>query len=438
MTMGLLSLLIVAGILAALAIGVPLAFSTGFIAIVLVLTNFGVNGISLVATRVFGELSVYAYVAVPMFVMMACVLERSGIARDLFRAMYVFGGRLRGGLAVQTLLLSVILASMSGIIGGEIVLLGLLALPEMLKRGYQPKLAIGTICAGGSLGTMIPPSVVLIIYGLTVQAPIGELFIAVVVPGLMLAGLYICYVVFTAIRYPERAPLAAREVVDIPLAEKLRLLRGTILPLFVAAWVLVCIYTGIASINEAAGMGVIGALISTAIRGELTWGLIMDAAMRTVRVTAMLMWVVFGATALIGTYNLIGGSSYVAGLINALPLGTYGVIVLMMLILFVLGMFMDWIGICLLTMPIFVPIVSGMGFDPVWFGVVFAMNMQMSYLTPPFGPAAIYLKGVAPRDMTLGQIYNAQWPFIGLQVIALATLVAFPELATWLPQVLRN
>ncbi len=438
MSIGLITIVLIAGILGSLAIGVPLAFSTGAMAVILVLTQFGPNGLTLAATRVVGELTTYAYVAVPMFVMMATVLERSGIAKDLFRAMYVLAGRLRGGLAIQTLLLSVILAAMSGIIGGEIVLLGLLALPEMLKRGYDRKLAIGTICAGGSLGTMIPPSVVVIIYGLTVQAPIGDLFVAVLLPGLMLAGLYIAYVVTVAIRHPERAPRPSAEEIEIPLSEKLALLKGTILPVLVAAWVLVCIYSGIASITEAAGMGVIGALVSTGVRGELTWALVRESCMRTLKVCAMLMWVVFGATALIGAYNLLGGSTYVSSMISGLPIGPLGIILFMMLILFVLGMFMDWIGICLLTMPIFTPIVVDLGYDPIWFGVVFAMSMQMSYLTPPFGPAAVYLKGVAPRNISMTEIYNAQWPFIGLQAVALALLIAFPEIATWLPAVMRG
>lgn len=438
MGIGLISLVLVVGILLLLALGVPLAFSTGAMATALILLNFGVNGLALVSTRIFSLMSDFAFVAVPMFVMMGTLLEKSGVTNDLFRAMYIIGGKLRGGLAIQTLIVSVILASMSGIIGGEIILLGLLALPEMLKRGYDKKLAIGVICAGGSLGTMIPPSIVLIVYGLTTETSIGELFLAVLVPGLMLAGLYMAYVLIVATIDPDRAPSASREEIDLPRAEKIALFKGTILPIGVALWVLFCIYSGIASINEAAGMGVIGALASAAIRRVLTLDLVRETCVQTLKICGMLMWIVFGATALIGVYNLFGGSNYVAGAINGLQLPPLAILIMMMAILFVLGMFMDWIGILLLTMPIFVPIIVGFGYDPIWFGVVFTLNMQMSYLTPPFGPAAFYLKGVAPPEITMGDIYSSFWPFIGLQALAIALLITFPQIALWLPQLVMR
>lgn len=431
----LISLILVVGVLLLLALGVPLAYTTGVMAMGLILVNFGANGLALVTTRISSLMSEFAFVAVPMFVMMGTLLEKSGVTNDLFRAMYVLAGKLRGGLAIQTLVVAVILASMSGIIGGEIILLGLLALPEMLKRGYDRRLAIGTICAGGSLGTMIPPSIVLIVYGLTTETSIGDLFLAVLIPGLMLASFYIVYVYIIATISPEKAPAASLDDLTLSRAEKIRLIKGTALPICVALWVLFCIYSGFASINEAAAMGVIGAIGSAAIRGTLTRSLIRDVGIQTVKICGMLMWIVFGATALIGVYNLFGGSAYVSGAIEGLELPPLAILLMMMAILFVLGMFMDWIGILLLTMPIFVPIVVGMGYDPIWFGVVFTLNMQMSYLTPPFGPAAIYLKGVAPEDVTLSEIYSSFWPFIALQAIAIGLLIAFPPIATWLPSV---
>ncbi|MGB1012069.1 MAG: TRAP transporter large permease [Thiolinea sp.] len=438
MSIELITLILFGGILGLLAIGVPLAFATGVISIGLILTNFGVDGLGLVTMRIYSTLSSFAFVAVPMFVMMGTVLEKSGVADDLFRAMSVMAGKLRGGLAIQTLVVSVILASMSGIIGGEIILLGLLALPEMLKRNYDRKLAIGTICAGGSLGTMIPPSIVLIMYGLTTETGIGELFLAVLMPGLMLAGLYMAYVFIIATLHPEKAPPASDADLNLSRKEKFNLLKNTLLPIAVAAWVLICIYSGIASINEAAGMGVIGALISALIKGTLNRGMIREVCLQTLHICGKLMWIVFGATALIGVYNLFGGSTYIAGTIEGLNWSPLMVLLMMMLVLFILGMFLDWIGILLLTMPIFVPIIVGFGYDPIWFGVLFTMNMQMSYLTPPFGPAAFYLKGVAPPDVTLSEIYSAFWPFIGLQMIAIGLLIAFPEIALWLPTLLMR
>lgn len=437
MGIGLITLILISGILLLLFLGVPLAFSTGVMSAVLILMQFGPNGLGLIATRVYGLMSDFAFVAVPMFVLMGLVLEKSGVTNDLFRAMSVFGRRIRGGLAVQTLAVSVLLAVMSGIIGGEIVLLGLIALPEMLKRGYDKKLAVGTICAGGSLGTMLPPSIVLIVYGLTTDTGVGDLFLAVLLPGLMLAGLYLAYVMILATIRPAVAPPLPLEEQQLSRSKKVELLRRAILPVAVAAWVLTCIYSGIASIVEAAAMGVIGALFSAGIRRTLNWALIREACGQTLRICGMIMWIVFGATALIGVYNFFGGAAYVTSAINGLDWSPLAILIVMMLILFVLGMFMDWIGILLLTMPIFVPIIIGFGYDPIWFGVLFTMNMQMSYLTPPFGPAAFYLKGVAPDGITMGDIYSSFWPFIFLQALAIALLIAFPQIALWLPSVLR-
>ena len=418
-----------------LAIGVPLAFTTGTVAIVFALIQFGPNSLLLIASRIYSFMNEFVLVSVPMFILMASILERSGVARDLFRAMHVWGGGLRGGLAVQTMLVAVLMAAMTGIIGGEIVLLGLVALPQMLRLNYDKNLAIGTICAGGSLGTMIPPSVVLIFYGLTANVSIGDLFLATVVPGLLLAGLYIAYILVMCTLKPELGPPAPLEERNIPLREKIGMLKGVVLPVFVAAMVLGTIYTGIASVSEAAAMGVVGVMISAAVRRELTWPLMRDSLLQTMATCGVLVWLTFGATALIGVYNLMGGAAFVKSLVTGLPFEPIVIVLIMMGVLVVLGMFMDWIGILLLTMPVFVPIVVAFGYNPVWFGILFCMNMQISYLTPPFGPAAFYLKGVAPPEITLNDIFAALWPFIGLQMLGLLLVVFIPELALWLPSV---
>jgi tripartite ATP-independent transporter DctM subunit len=391
----------------------------------------GPAGLPLVASRVYGFVSEYIFVAVPLFVLMACILEGSGVARDLYRAMHVFAGTLPGGLAVQTVLVAMIMAAMTGIIGGEIVLLGLIALPQMLNRGYDTKLAIGTICAGGSLGTMIPPSVVLILYGLTANVSIGDLFLAGITPGLLLGGLYVAYVVVRCSVNPALGPPAPLADRQMPLAEKLALLKGLFLPLVIIVWVLGSIYGGIASVTESAGIGVCGAIASAWLRKELTWALLRKALLQTMTTVGVLLWLAFGANALIGIYNIMGGTGYLRGLITGLPLEPLGIIVVMMLILLVLGMFMDWIGILLLTMPIFVPVATELGFDPVWFGILFCMNMQASYLSPPFGPAAFYLKSVAPPEISLQTIFKGVLPFIGLQVIGLLLVLLFPQIALW-------
>ncbi len=410
-----------------LVTGIPLAFVTLLVALIFALGWFGPMAVPLITSRVYSFVNSFVFVSVPMFVLMAAILDRSGIARDLFDAMRLVGGRLRGGVAIQTIIVAVILAAMSGIIGGEVVLLGLIALPQMLRLGYDRNLAIGVVCAGGALGTMVPPSIVLIIYGLTANVSIGDLFTAAFIPGLMLAGFYVAYVLIRAYLNPAMAPVV--EGPSPSTKEKLRLLKGLFLPILVVIGVLGSIYGGIASVTEASAVGVMGVTLSTMIRGEFTLSLMKGAALQTLQTVGMIVWIGIGASALVGVFNLMGGIRFVSALITGISENPTIVLLFMMAILFVLGMFLDWVGIALLTMPIFVPIISQLGYDPVWFGVLFAMNMQVSFLSPPFGPAAFYLKSVAPPEISLGDIFRSLMPFIGLQVLAVAVLIAFPWIA---------
>ncbi|MGO4852843.1 TRAP transporter large permease [Phaeovulum sp. W22_SRMD_FR3] len=409
--------------------GMPLAFVTLLVALVFALGGYGSMAVGLITSRIYTFVNSFVFVSVPMFVLMAAMLDRSGVARDLFDALKLIGGRIRGGVAVQTIFVSVILAAMSGIIGGEIVLLGLIALPQMLRQGYNRKLAIGVICAGGSLGAMIPPSIVLIIYGLTANVSIGDLFTASFVPGFMLATFYVIYVLIMSYFVDGTAPVPDRE--HVPTAEKLRLLKGLILPIMVVIFVLGSIYLGIASVTEASAVGVAGVALSAIIRGEFTWPFLRDSAMQTLATVGMIVWIGIGATALVGVYNLMGGIHFVGGLLTGISDNPTVIVLVMMAILFVLGAFLDWVGIALLTMPIFVPIIKTLGLDPVWFGVLFCMNMQISFLSPPFGPAAFYLKSVAPADISLGDIFSSLLPFIGLQILAVAVMIFFPGIAMY-------
>ncbi|MEO1090178.1 MAG: TRAP transporter large permease subunit [Pseudomonadota bacterium] len=421
------TLLMFAMLLGFLLTGMPLAFVTLLVALIFALGWFGPMAVPLITSRVYSFVNSFVFVSVPMFVLMAAILDRSGIARDLFDAMRLVGGRLRGGVAIQTLIVAVILAAMSGIIGGEVVLLGLLALPQMLRLGYDRSLAIGVVCAGGALGTMVPPSIVLIIYGLSANVSIAELFTAAFLPGFCLALLYVGYVLTRAYLDPSKAPVPEQSE-HVPLAEKLRLLKGLILPMMVVTFVLGSIYGGIASVTEASAVGVAGVLLSTVIRGEFSLTLLRGAAQQTLATCGMIVWIGIGASALVGVFNLMGGIDFVSNLFTGLSDNPVVVLLFMMLILFILGMFLDWVGITLLTMPIFVPIVTNLGFDPIWFGVLFCMNMQMSFLSPPFGPAAFYLKSVAPADISLGEIFKALLPFIGMQAFMVAMLILFPWL----------
>jgi tripartite ATP-independent transporter DctM subunit len=451
MDIGLLSLILFFSIFFLLAIGMPLGLASGALAVMvlflkfgpdLLLSNFGSGPLGVLGQRMYGLTVDYVLVSVPLFIFMASLLERSGIARDMFDSINIWLRKTRGGIAIVTAIMAIIMAAMSGIIGGEIVLLGLIALPQMLRLGYNQNLAIGTICASGSLGTMIPPSIVLIIYGLVTQTSIHALFKAAFLPGLILGGLYILYIVIRTRLQPELAPLP-EDTGDVTFVDKLKALPGLLPPLLIVFVVLGSIYGGITGITEAAGMGCIATLVLIAIRRELTWSLFYDALLRTFKSTGTILWITFGATALAGAYTIAGGPTYVAGLILAADMPTMGIVLVMMLIFLLLGMLMDWIGIVLLVMPVFLPIIlrlppeelgltggllASPGFVSVWFGILFCVNMQVSFLSPPFGPAAFYLKSVAPPHITLPAIFKGFLPFIGIQLLVLAAILLVPEI----------
>ncbi len=429
-----ISIVIVVAMVFLLAMGVPLAFVSGSIAVVLAVTSFGPNALFIVGSRTAEFLNSFALVAVPMFVLMASIMERSGVARDLYRAFHVWAGELRGGVGIITTLVAVLLGATTGIIGGEIVLLGLIALPQMLKLGYDKKLAVGIITAGGSLGTMIPPSIILIFYGITAEVSISHLFLATIVPGLMLASLYIAYIVVRCRLNPALGPPIDAADLAMPLSEKLTLLKGVALPLLVAGSVLISIYAGLASITESAAVGVAGTILAAWVRRELTWEMITGALLQAMKTCGMVFWLVFGTNALIGVYNLLGGIAFAQGLLSGISSEPAIILAVMIGVFILLGFFIDWIGILFLTMPIFLPTLQALGYDPIWFGIVFNLSMQIAYLTPPFGPACFYLKGAAPPEVSLQDIFAAQWSFIALQLLGLLIIVLFPQLSLWLPQ----
>lgn len=451
MDIGTVSLVLLIGIFVLLAIGMPLGFASGFMAVAvlmmkfgpdLLFRSFGTGPLNILAQRMYGLMTDYVLISVPLFIFMACLMERSGIARTMFDSLNVWLSRTRGGIAIVTAVMAIIMAAMSGIIGGEIVLLGLIALPNMLRLGYNQNLAIGTICASGSLGTMIPPSIVLIIYGLVTDTSIHALFKAAFVPGFILGGCYIVYIIIRTRLNPEQAPLPEGGE-EVTMADKLRALPGLLAPLVIVFVVLGSIYGGITGITEAAGMGCIAVLILIALRRELTWSLFKDSLMRTWKSTGTILWITFGATALAGAYSIAGGPTYVANLIVGAELPTMGILLVMMLIFLFLGAIMDWVGIVLLVMPVFLPIVMKLpveelgltgaliavpGFVTVWYGILFCVNMQVSFLSPPFGPAAFYLKSVAPPHITLPDIFRGFLPFIAIQLVVLTLVLLFPEI----------
>ncbi len=434
MDIGTLTLLILGCMATLLMLGVPLAFVSGAIAVVLAVTQFGLNSLFIVGSRTVDFIDSFALIAVPMFVIMASFLEKSGVARDLYRALHVWAGSMRGGIGVVTIFVAVILGATTGIIGGEIVLLGLIALPQMLRLGYDKKLAIGIVTAGGSLGTMIPPSIILIFYGLTAEVNISQLFLATLLPGLMLASFYVIYVLLRCGLNPTIGPALGPEELAMPLREKLALFKGVALPVAVAGGVLFSIYAGLASITESAALGAFGAGIAAWVRGTLTLTMIREVFVQAMRTCGMVFWLVFGTNALIGVYNLMGGIDFASEMLSGVSEHPTVILAVMVGVFILLGFFIDWIGILFLTMPIFLPVLTELGYDPLWFGIVFNLSMQIAYLTPPFGPACFYLKGAAPEGVSLQDIFAAQWPFIGLQVLALLIVLAWPDLSLWLPR----
>jgi tripartite ATP-independent transporter DctM subunit len=425
---GTLSIILIVGLLALISIGVPMGFASGFMGAVLVFLNIGEHALGILLSRYYSLVVTYSFLSVPLFIFMASLLERSNIARDLYDALNAWLRKTRGGVGVVTAIMATIMAAMSGIIGGEIVLLGLIALPQMLRLKYDQDMSIGIICASGSLGTMIPPSIVLIIYGLTTETSITMLFQEAIVPGLMISALIITYILIRTRLQPHLAPLSDEP--PLTLKEKISYLPGLLPPIGIVIIVLGSIYSGITGITEAAGMGVVATLIIIFARKELTVFLFKDALTRTFKASGTILTITFGATVLAGAYSLAGGPKYVAETILAYDLKPMYLIFMMQLMFLVMGAFMDWVGIVLLAMPVFLPIVLALGFDPIWFGILFCVNMQVSFLSPPFGPAAFYLKSVAPPHISLTDIFRGFAPFIVIQLIVLACVMFFPEMMT--------
>ncbi len=440
----LLTLIMFGSLLVLLMMGLPLAFVTGGLAIVFLYVLGDSRALNIVPSRIFPLMTNYQLSAIPLFIFMAAMLEKAGIINEMFDVIYKVLGGVKGGLASATIIASTILAAMVGVIGAAVVTMGIIALPAMLKRHYDPKIAMGSIMAGGTLGILIPPSILAIIYAVVAEQSVGELFIGAVIPGLMLSGLYIGYVSLRCYINPKLGP-------PIPVAErisnieKIRLMSNMAAPIVLIVVVLGVIFTGVATPVEAAGIGTFGAFIVAAIHRKLDWQTIREASVTTLKASAMVIWIMFGATIFVGLYVIEGGQQFVQETMQGYGLGPWGILVVMMILLVVLGMFLDWVGILLLCVPIFVPIIKSLGAeaygfeDPndlvLWFGVLYLVNMQMSFLSPPFGYALFYLRGVAPDYIPMSDIFKSALPFLALQILGLLLCMEFPQIITWLPKV---
>lgn len=426
--------------------GLPLAFVTGGLGVMFLFLFGDMNMLNILPSRIFPYMTDYQLSAIPLFIFMAAMLERAGLIEELFDVIYKILGGLKGGLAAATIVASTILAAMVGVIGAAEVTMGIIALPAMIRRKYNHEMACGAILAGGTLGILIPPSILAILFAVVAQQSVGELFTGAVLPGLLLSGLFILYVVGRSYVNPEYGPpLPVEERVSN--LEKLRLLRGIIAPIILVVLVLGVIFTGIATPVEAAGIGTFGALIVAAISRRLSLTSVSAAAITTLKASAMVLWIIFGASIFVGFYIVNGGQQFVTDSLLGTGLGPYGILVLMNILLILMGMFLDWVGILLLAVPIFAPIMRSLPWDGVfglpgvapadvslWFGVVYMVNMQMSFLSPPFGYALFYLKSVAPPEISMATIFKGALPFLFIQAFALSICIIFPEIILWLPR----
>jgi len=423
-----------------LLLGYPVAFTLGAVAMAFGGIFLGLDFFDLLPLRIWGIMTNFTLLAVPLFVLMGVILEKSGLAEDLLETMGMLFGRIRGGLAVSIIIVGAMLAATTGVVGATVVTMGIIALPALLKHGYRPELATGTIAASGTLGQIIPPSIILILLGDVIGVPVGSLFIGAVTPGVVLILLFILFVLGVAWWRPASAPAINASLMQGRDDKRLliRVLTSLMPPLLLMLAVLGSIFFGITSPTESAAVGALGAMILAVLHRRLSITGLQDALRRTTRLTSMVFLVLIGATAFGLVFRGMGGDILVEEIMTNLPGGKWGFLAASMLLIFVLGFFLDFLEICFIVVPILAPIAELMGINLLWFGVLIAMNLQTSFLTPPFGFSLFYLKAVAPPAINIIHIYRGIIPFVILQLITLGLLIAYPQITLWLPEVMDN
>lgn len=432
MPIELLTLVFFGLLLVFLMAGVPLVFVLGGVSVIFLYFKMGPVGFYIVASKFWDSMTSFTLVAIPMFVYMAMLLERSGVAHNLYRMMHLWWGGVRGGLAIGTVAICALFAAMSGISGAAVVTMGTIALPRMLERGYDKKLALGAINAGGGWGILIPPSILMVLYALITEVSVGRLFASGIGPGILLFVLVSIYIGVRSWLQPDLAPaLPPEERGD--WGEKLRSLRAVILPIFIVFIVLGAIFGGFATPTEAAAIGVFGALVASVVHRTISWKMLNESALNTLRLTALIMWILFAAHAFSTAYTTLGAHDFIQNLMSYIPGGKWGALVFMMVVLLLLGMVLDPVGIMLITLPVFLPVVEAAGFDPIWYGVLFIIMMEIGYMTPPFGFNLFYIKGVAPPGVTMSDIYTSVIPYVIVTLIGVLLIVLFPEIALYFP-----
>lgn len=435
MTPEMLSLVMMGAMILLIIFGGHVAAVLGAVGIIFALIAGRADLIALFPNRLYTIMTSFALEAVPLFVFMGVILERSGVAERLYGALHVAMGGTRGGLLLATMVFSTLFAACTGILGAITVMMGLIALPAMLKANYEKEIAAGTICAGAALGIVIPPSIMLILYGPCAGVSIAKLFFACLIPGLILSAIYIIYILVRCYLNPKVGPpLPIEERRKVSGVELFRMILTSVAPaLLLILAVLGSILFGVASPTEAASVGAVGALVICAAYGKLTWDTMKACCWFTIKVCAFIMLIVAGAGMFTTVFMGLGGDVLFTNFMLGLHLGVLGTTAILLGIIFILGMFMDWIGLLMVFVPLSIPIVSALGVDPLWFAVLFCITLQISCITPPFSYTAFYLRGIAPPEVTLGHIYRGLFPFVPLQLVALVLFYIFPALSTWFP-----
>ncbi len=436
MSIELITVLMIATLLLVLLLGQPLSIGLGGTAMVFTLAVWGPKGLYMAATTALSSATSDILLAVPLFVFMGAMLQTSGIADELYEMIHNLFGSVRGGLAIGTVGICTVFAAMAGISAVATVTMGLVALPSMLKRGYEKKLALGSIAAGGALGILIPPSVTMILYALLARESVGKLFAGGLMPGLLLSMLFVLYIIIICLVKPKWAPAIENED-RLPLLERLKYLKAAFWPVLLIALVLGTIYAGICTPTEASGVGALGSVIAVITNRRFSWQTFFAASVTTIKITSMVMWIVIGSGCFSAIYNAAGSQELVTNVLANLPGGRWGVFIVLQTIYFILGTFLDPTGIVMLCTPVFVPVIIKLGFDPIWFGVTFIINMEMAYLTPPFGFNLFYLRSIVPPGITMAHIYKSVLPFIALQMLCLVLVSIFPQIILWLPKMMK-
>ncbi len=431
-------LIMFAAVFALLLLGYPVAFTIGGVSLFFGLWGFGPNFFNLMPIRVWGTMQNFALMAVPLFIYMGVMLEKSGLAEELLEAMALLFSKIRGGLAISVIFVGAIMGASTGIVGATVVTMGLLSVPTMLKNRYNKSLTTGTVAASGTLGQIIPPSIVLVLLGDIMNISVGSLFIAAIIPGFILVFLYMLYIFIIARIKPEWAPLMDQDLLDqYSRKELVTKIAKALLPiLFLMIAVLGSIFAGVASPTEAASVGSVGATVLTIVYKRFSFRILEEVMMATTKLTCMVFIILIGATTLGLVFRGLNGDDLIRGLITSLPFGKFGILFIVMSIIFIAGFFLDFIEIIFIHVPVLAPIMVGMGVDPLWLAVLIAVNLQTSFLTPPFGFSLFYLKGVTPPEIETMDIYKGIIPFVIIQIIGLLIICIFPETVTWLPTII--